>query len=343
MEQFKRAEKITKEQTDFLEPMRAFRCLRLRIEAKATGHILLPPYLGSTLRGAFGMALLRSACALRRQKCPTCLLRARCIYSYTFETSPMNGSEADRRYGTAPHPFVLNLETGREGVQEAGSTFHFGMTLVGRAIDFLPYFVFAFQRMGELGIGKGRGTFEVVRVWSLDSRDDPQEILYENEVLRMPGEFPGLDHALALSGSLSSRKVRLRFITPLRLVYEGELCTDPPRFHVLARNLLRRLNNLVAFHCEGNEGLCVGPLLDRAETVRLTDRSTAWYDWERYSKRQDKRMKMGGFVGDMTFEGDLEQFLPLLVLGSWVNLGKGTSFGLGRYSLAPLEGHALAD
>jgi len=44
---------------------------------------------------------------------------------------------------------------------------------------------------------------------------------------------------------------------------------------------------------------------------------------------------MGGVVGSMTYEGDIREFLPLLVLGSWVNLGKGTSLGLGRYELTP--------
>ena len=42
---------------------------------------------------------------------------------------------------------------------------------------------------------------------------------------------------------------------------------------------------------------------------------------------------MGGVVGTMTYEGEIGEFLPLLVLGSWVNVGKGTSLGLGRYAL----------
>ncbi len=43
---------------------------------------------------------------------------------------------------------------------------------------------------------------------------------------------------------------------------------------------------------------------------------------------------MGGVLGEVTYEGDaIGEFLPLLVLGSWVNMGKGTSFGLGNYIL----------
>ena len=403
------------------EQLSPFRCLRLRVEVTATRRIELPAYLGSTLRGAFGMALRRSACALRRQECGTCLLRATCIYSYTFETPLMSGGGEQRRYATAPHPFVLNLETGTSGIQEPGSIFAFGMTLVGRACDFLPYFVYAFQRMGELGIGKGRGTFELLRVYNLGPADQPAkltsagdglanlpmpsyrpavlplaphqpvtsalasdqpailpstterprsphlasdqaqippflkggrgdfmadgddadpvpsqgcqpETIYEDGVLKMPGNFLGLSEAQTMSAQLSHQTVRLRFVTPLRLVIDGELCREP-QFYILARNLLRRLSNLVSFHCGQEVELPAGPLLDVAETVRLTGRNTRWYDWERYSKRQDKRMKLGGLLGEVTYRGDLAEFLPLLVLGSWVNLGKGTSFGLGRYRL----------
>ena len=283
------------------EQLSRFRCLRLRVEVAATRRIELPAYLGSTLRGAFGMALRRSACALRRQECRTCLLRTSCIYSYTFETPAPEGPEQHRRYATAPHPFVLNLETGSSGIQEAGTIFSFGITLVGRACDFLPYFVYAFQRMGEVGIGKGRGTFELLQVHNLGLADEARlsgaacdqsmiprlapphpgipplskdhdvisplpkdhtlipplskdhnvnpplskggrgdfipggddgdpispdiysaETLYQDGVLTMPREFLGLREAQNLSAQLSRQAVRLRFLTPLRLVVDGD-------------------------------------------------------------------------------------------------------------------------
>jgi len=58
-----------------------------------------------------------------------------------------------------------------------------------------------------------------------------------------------------------------------------------------------------------------------------------WYDWERYSSRQETRMRLGGLVGEVEFEGELAEFLPYLFLGELIHLGKGTSFGLGRYGV----------
>ncbi len=44
-------------------------------------------------------------------------------------------------------------------------------------------------------------------------------------------------------------------------------------------------------------------------------------------------MMMGGFIGSVTFEGDFEEFMLLLLLGRYVHVGKGTSFGLGKYEI----------
>lgn len=365
-----------------LDALRPFRCLRLRVEARATRNILLPPYLGSTIRGAFGMALRQTCCVLRHQECPTCLLRSRCVYSYTFETSLDEENGKLRRYTSAPHPFVLNLDTHPLGVQETGSVFSFGVTLIGRAADFLPYFVYTFQRMGELGLGKGRGTFEVLRVLALNGRGGDQEEVYAHGDLVLPTKLLGVEEALDGLGTVGDGRasspenpesgepeqevtpgkpaggraggvpgpctaaggaagdagsahptmseLAVRFDTPARFIQRGGLCREP-RFDLLAGGLLRRLENLVRFHCGGHGEWVYGSLLEDAAGVELVRNETRWHDWERYSNRQDRRMKLGGLVGPAAYRGRLKPFLPLLALGTWVNVGKGTTFGLGRY------------
>ncbi len=356
-----------------LEALKPFRCLRLRVEARATRPIQLPPYLGSTLRGAFGMALRQTSCVLRHQECPTCILRSRCVYSYTFETPMGDVDSRSRRYASAPHPFVLNLDTHPLGAQDVGSVFSFGVTLIGRATDFLPYFVYAFQRMGELGVGKGRGTFEVLRVLALDSLGVDGEEVYIHGELRMPDSCLGLEDAVGGSrvaraaeasptgspegkgsdgpdaesgdgarqsrdrGKAAPTELSVRFDTPARFVRKGELLREP-RFDLLAGALLRRLENLVRFHCDGGQEWAYGSLLEEAAAVELVRDETRWHDWERYSHRQDRKMKLGGFVGRALYRGDLAPFLPILALGEWVNVGKGTSFGLGRYRMGSKQG-----
>lgn len=122
--------------------------------------------------------------------------------------------------------------------------------------------------------------------------------------------------------------------------------TEKPEFHILIRNLLRRIAHLSYFHCGGD------PLqfdftgaISRATKIVAKEEKLQWYDWERYSARQDTRMKLGGFVGNIIFEGDLNEFIPYLKAGEFVHIGKGTSFGLGKYVMkrpfkipSPLKG-----
>ena len=39
----------------------------------------------------------------------------------------------------------------------------------------------------------------------------------------------------------------------------------------------------------------------------------------------------GGFTGDVTYRGDFRPFWPWIAAGEWVHVGKGVTFGLGRY------------
>ena len=48
-------------------------------------------------------------------------------------------------------------------------------------------------------------------------------------------------------------------------------------------------------------------------------------------------MKLGGFVGEVEYRGELRQFAPLLKLGERFNVGKGTGFGLARYKAERLS------
>jgi hypothetical protein len=96
------------------------------------------------------------------------------------------------------------------------------------------------------------------------------------------------------------------------------------------RSLLRRVSNLLYFHSEIDLGVDFRDLIARAGDISLTHDATRWQDWTRYSSRQSVAMDLGGFVGEARYAGDLGPFLPLLLLGEYVHVGKNATFGLGR-------------
>lgn len=312
-----------------------FRYVTLDVTMTAEEAAQLPPYKGSTIRGAFGHAFRRVACPFRA--CPPCLVPKTCPYTYVFETPPRDMSGLFARSSAIPHPFILELPMDGRTEFDLGDRMTFGLVLVGKAIDFIPYFVVALREMGRAGLGRGR-----VR-WHLHKIEDRvpggRRLLYdgatEDERLVCSATIHrGLEGNAVADGI--TRQVNLRFETPTRLRFSGHL-TGKPEFHVLVRNLLRRLSALAIYHCDFGLEVDHKDLIRKAEAIATSREDLKWVDWERYSSRQNSRMTLGGFLGVVTFEGDLEPFTHFLRLGEIVHLGKGTAFGLGKYTIADRE------
>lgn len=298
---------------------------------EAVDPLVLPPYKGSTFRGGFGNVFRKVVCAVKRADCRDCLLKSRCIYAYIFETFPEESAAIMNmgRYEAVPHPFIIEPPSEDKRFYEPGEVISFSLVLVGRAIDYLPYFIYTFDELGRVGIGKGRGRF-ILREVSCEG-----EAVYtaQDKTVRkvLPLAF-SLDEELP-AGSDNAQSVTLRFLTPLRIQYQRDLVVNP-EFHILIRSLMRRLSLLHYFHCEQREPQWEQKRwIQEAEGISIKESSHRWWDWERYSGRQGVRMKLGGLMGDVTYEGNIAAFLLLLRAGEVLHLGKGTSFGLGRYEI----------
>jgi len=127
----------------------------------------------------------------------------------------------------------------------------------------------------------------------------------------------------------------LIFETPVRIKDEGDLAVAELPFSLLAKRLYERAVLLSHYHCRA-EMEDVDKPLDGADKVRIKENRLRWYDWERYSARKGK-MKLGGLIGSITYEGDLERFLPLLRIGEYIHVGKAVVFGLGRYRIKTIQ------
>ena len=137
-------------------------------------------------------------------------------------------------------------------------------------------------------------------------------------------------------GENCNNKINISILTPLRLRFDGHI-TDKIEFHVLIRNLLRRISSLSYFHCGEKFQVDFKGLIEKARAVNQTASDIHWYDWKRYSTRQEEWMSLGGVTGTVSYEGDLTEFMLLLRLGEYVHVGKGTSFGLGKYEILEFQ------
>lgn len=307
----------------------------------------LPPYKGSTLRGGFGSAFRRITCAQRHSECNPCLLRTNCPYSYIFETSPPPGSEVLSNYESIPRPFVLEppLETRTE--YSTGEKLNFNLILIGRAVSYLPYFIVAFRELGDIGIGRMRKKYRLAEIRAVDFNSVESQVVYkaQDQLVRNVNLVLQTDilAELAHSGQHDNPcALTLDFQTMTRIKYE-EGISRRLEFHMLIRNLLRRLSSLAYFHHGWEMELDFPGLIQKAAEVSIAGDHTRWVDWERYSSRKNHKMNLGGLVGRVTYHGPLAPFMPLLRMGELIHVGKGAVFGMGKYCIIPCEPYGSGD
>lgn len=295
----------------------------------AKTEIILPPFKGSTFRGGFGNAFKKVVCINRKNDCDTCLLKEKCVYAYIFESILPQGSAIMRKYKRIPHPFVIRPSLSKQKYFRPGDKLTFSLILIGKAISYLPYFIYTLEELGKIGIGKGRGNYELSEVHYGDkliynSRDKQLKAASTSNPSKQ-NEVPQ-----------NSKLITLNFFTPTRLIYQEDLVLDL-EFHILIRTLIRRITTLAYFHCDTDMSqMNFKEIIAQAEKVKVESRNLIWDDWERYSSRQETKMNLGGFKGKITFSGEIAPFLPWIKLGEAVHVGKGTSFGLGGYEMGKI-------
>lgn len=127
------------------------------------------------------------------------------------------------------------------------------------------------------------------------------------------------------------REVTLRFLTATTVKAEGKVVAVP-QFHQLIKRLRDRVNALASFYCGGALDLDFKALGQQAETVQTVRVNSQWVNRTRRT-RQGFAQDLSGFVGEVTYRGAIGRFLPLLLLGEYVHVGKNAAFGNGWYKL----------
>jgi len=314
---------------------------RLEFALRAEGNAELPNFLGSTLRGAFGHALKRAVCVMQHRDCERCLVVNRCLYPYMFETPPPEDTPPLRSQQQMPHPFIfeppLTLpERPRQSVRRRESL-NFGFTLLGRAIDALPYVIYAIETMALSGLGVERARFTLTEVNWRSPQGELQPIYSPSQqrIASTPETEISLGEYLRrrLADCQAMTRLRLRFLTPTRIRIQGDTQASMS-FDLLADNLWRRVLLLLALY--GSKPFCLDKLWWKHTTaVKCVENNLQWWDLERRSNRQKRNVKLGGFIGEIEYEGEeLIEYLPLVLAGELLHVGGGTGFGLGWYKIS---------
>jgi len=340
--------------------------LRLRFHCVAESPIQLGGLrAGSNLRGALVNVMRRATCAgdpsdaAHLAICPVCWLVAANDHpgqerrGYVITPPLPEDPKGFSRFPSAdtiqlltfPGDFSPQAKTFRvfENL-EPGATFDFHITLFGDAVRYLPYFVLAVPETGRTGVGPGRGRFALKTIHAEHPLAEDWTVLKEGENIVRPPAQPVahadiLQAAEKFAGSLGdgSARLRLDFLTPLRVILEERLLKSPD-FGAIFNHILRRLDELAVQHAGGAER----PLEERqrlwdlANRVRLVESQAGWVDVRSGSSRTGQPTWISGLVGPAWYSAPVEvwrELLPWLLWGEITQVGKDTSKGNGVYQL----------
>jgi hypothetical protein len=310
---------------------------QLQFTLEAQTRIEFGRQAGAQLRGALWAALEQLACTdpqartpAHQRHCPMCRL-----VNLELATA--------ERGANPPRPFAirppLKGDFGEASVFRTGETFTVGISLFGDVADLFPYVCQAFYRMGELGVGFGRGRFVVRAITEQLPFSTATKPLFANgKVLAMPHQPVTHSHVLAVAERLPDDQLTLRFLTPTQITGDAHIYSRPV-FDKLIGRLIERCQAMQTTYTDAPVDKeawrsCYLDLVARAQSVAATDEETRWQQVMSGSRRTGRYNTISGFVGPVTFTGDLADYRYWLVWGAVLNVGKNVVKGNGWYDIA---------
>ncbi|HUA57962.1 MAG TPA: CRISPR system precrRNA processing endoribonuclease RAMP protein Cas6 [Verrucomicrobiae bacterium] len=282
-----------------------FEFFRYRFHFRALEAVAFPPgKSANVLRGAFGTVLRESATPEE--------------YVRLFRPGISLGKSPS---GLAdwPRPFIFRAAH-LDGLSIAeGGPFFVDVHIFDLQRAVLPHFRSAFEQLAVHGVGHGRGRVALERIERLDLEDRAEADAGDAS--------PPLSISLDAQGDAAHR-VRIRFVTPTELKSEGKVA-EQPEFPVLFGRLRDRISNLRALYGDGPYQLDYRGLSERAAGIVMKECQVEWARVKRRSGRTGQVHPLGGFTGDVAYEGELTEFLPWLRAGRWVGVGRQTVWGKG--------------
>ena len=278
--------------------------LPLTITLTALQKAELPPYLGSTLRGVVGQALLQTD-------------QEACAFLYR------NGGEAEGGKDIAkPYMILPPKACAPHTVIEPGNQLKFELLLFGRAQNYLPSVISALEQIGRFGLGARRYRFELTDIINSQTQ---RMVWYRGQFFK----------AAATAAIVPSHELQnvtgavVVLCTPLRIRHGGQLL-QKLSFQTLIRNITNRIAAITERYGGWMDKEEADRVLELAGKVQIVNESVKITQLERYSNRTNQKMDFSGLSGSIEYKGELSPFVPWLYAAQSLHIGRNTTFGMGK-------------
>lgn len=274
--------------------------LPLLIQLKCHETASLPDYMGSTLHGIMGWALLPH----------------KDVYQYLFENRSFGGAKQD-----IINPYIIE-PPGFHGVYKAGEELRFQFILLGDAVQYCEPVIKILAETRWFKMGAERKLFELTEI----RQGQTLQLIWKNGGVEWKNAVSQLVPDTAQKNSTYGS---IYFLTPLRIRRKGSLLLTVD-FPTIIRNITRRMSDLTERYGGYVDFAEIETLQYLSEMVQEVSSGVYLNNIDRYSTRRNMKMDLSGLMGAMTFQGELSVFTPWLNAASVLHIGRNVTFGCGK-------------
>lgn len=316
-----------------------FKIAFYRFILKLTTPIKLPPYSSSSFRSAFSEVFKRLTCSLVGEKCAICTKRSDCIYFQIIENSDELSTLKLNRFRNPPKPFIIELPMySKPEFLDAGQEFTLNLILFGKILKYFPYFVIAFKELGKIGFDQRNGKYTIRSINGINLVTQEYKELYSfmnEEIINQNVAFNLTD--FLHQNQITDRQIKnlvIEFVSPTRIKSTGAF-GNPLGFKIFIQTILTRITNIAYSYCEQTKLLNFRDLVNQALKVEF--RKDIKLPIDKTPTSATIKMFLGGYLGHIVYQGDLNQFWPWLKVGELIHVGKNCAFGLGKFTVSSIE------
>ena len=304
----------------------AFLDLEIQLDRKVNRSFLIPEF-----RSVLGFNLKNFIC--KNTDCDRCK-RKQCWFQLLFR-----GNREGHRENIPP--FILKSNQTRQA-QKA----NLQLLLMAEAIQQTHLFCNAFLK-GRINSGANFYLRQVT------SKTQQENSIYYDGNDREYGYLLVDQKKLLCQDEIKDdfSRIAIRFITPTRLKKNKKYLTDSVQFYDLFHAVYNRYRKLIYLQLifEGKTQLAEKfnqesrpyKIIETLDAMKINPKTVKtklrWEKGAHITQGKKKNVSIGGILGEVIFEGNIEWAKPLLRWGELFQIGEKVTYGLGQYQIIELD------
>jgi hypothetical protein len=125
----------------------------------------------------------------------------------------------------------------------------------------------------------------------------------------------------------------VNYKTPTRIKHNKNYFKDNIPFYYFFARFAERLREIINIYSDNNFETDIEDLRNHAKNIGTIINDGIYYKTNRHSTRTGKRCSLSGFIGNVTYTGNLKPFETILSYLPWINVGSSAAFGCGWCTL----------